>query len=148
MKNSRRILRDYIPSDLESLAILTTELGYPTTTSEMEVRLKEISENQNCRTIVVEHDKQVVGFMGMTKNQSWENNGCFLRIQALVISANYRKLGVGKLLIEFAESFAREINAKSIVLNCGNREERDSAHKFYVSVGFEAKSIGYKKSVL
>ena len=148
MKNSSLILRDCIPADIESLATLTTELGYPTTVSEMEARLIEISKNPNCRTIVAEQDVQIVGYMGLLKSSSWEHNECFVRIQALVVKSEYRKCGVGKLLIEFAESFAREINAKSIVLNCGNREERNSAHKFYVSVGFEAKSIGYKKVVL
>jgi hypothetical protein len=56
MKNSSLILRDCIPADIESLATLTTELGYPTTVSEMEARLIEISKNPNCRTIVAEQD--------------------------------------------------------------------------------------------
>jgi GNAT superfamily N-acetyltransferase len=148
MKNSSIILRDYIPSDLESLAILTTELGYPTSVSEMEVRLKEISENPNCRTIVAEQDSHVIGYMGLLKSSSWEHNECYVRIQALVVKSEYRKFGVGKSLIAYAESWGREAGARSIVLNCGNREERNSAHKFYHSVGFEAKSTGYKKDVL
>ena len=148
MKNSSLILRDCIPADIESLATLTTELGYPTAASEMEVRLKEISENPNCRTIVAEQDEQIVGYMGLLKSSSWEHNECFVRIQALVVKSDYRKFGVGKSLIAYAESWGREIGARSITLNCGNREERAAAHKFYVSVGFEAKSTGYKKDVL
>jgi GNAT superfamily N-acetyltransferase len=142
------LIRDYITTDLESIAILTTELGYPTTISEMEARLEEISKNPNCRTIVAEQDAQIIGYMGLLKSNSWEQNKCFVRIQALVVKSEYRKFGVGKSLIAYAESWGREIGARSIALNCGNREERDSAHKFYLSVGFEAKSTGYKKDVL
>ena len=142
------LIRDYILSDLESLAILTTELGYPTTVSEMEARLVEISKNPNCRTIVAENETQVIGYIGLLKSNSWEHNECYVRIQALVVKSEYRKYGIGKSLIAYAESWGREVGARSIVLNCGNREERNSAHKFYVSVGFEAKSTGYKKDVL
>jgi GNAT superfamily N-acetyltransferase len=142
------LVRDYIPSDIESLAMLTAELGYPTTASEMEVRLKEISENPNCRTIVAEQDSHVIGYMGLLKSSSWEHNECYVRIQALVVKSEYRKYGIGKSLIAHAESWGREMGASSIILNCGNREERDSAHKFYLSVGFEAKSTGYKKEIL
>lgn len=147
MKSSNLILRDYIPSDLESLSFLTTELGYPTTVSEMEARLVEISKNPNCRTIVAEQDSQVIGYMGLLKSISWEHNECFVRIQALVVKSEYRKYGIGKSLIAYAESWGREIGARSIVLNCGTRAERDPAHRFYPSVGFEAKSIGYKKEI-
>lgn len=147
MKSSNLILRDYIPSDIESLAILTTELGYPTTVSEMETRLVEISKDPNCRTIVAEEGEQIVGYMGMLKSASWEHNECFVRIQALIVKSEYRKNGIGKSLIEFAEFWGRELGARSIVLNCGNRAVRDSAHRFYPSVGFEAKSIGYKMDI-
>lgn len=148
MKILNITLRNFIITDLESLAILTTELGYPTTVSEMEARLKEISENPNCRTIVAEQDSRVIGYIGLLKSSSWEHNECFVRIQALVVKSEYRKYGVGKSLIAYAETWGREIGARSIALNCGNREERNSAHKFYVAVGFEAKSTGYIKDAL
>jgi GNAT superfamily N-acetyltransferase len=141
------IVRECIFSDIESLAILTTELGYPTTVSDMESRLTEISKNPNCRTIVAEINSVVVGYIGLLKSTSWEQNGCFIRIQALCVKSEYRKLGVGKALIDYAETWGKEISAKSLVLNSGNREERASAHKFYPKIGFEAKSTGYKKDI-
>lgn len=141
-------IRDYFHSDLESLAMLTTELGYPTTVSEMKARLVEISKNPNCRTIVAEHDSKIVGYMGLLKSTSWEQNDFFIRIQALVVKSEFRKYGIGKSLISFAESWGREIGARLIALNCGIREERDSAHKFYAKIGFETKSIGYKKDLI
>jgi GNAT superfamily N-acetyltransferase len=108
------LVRDYIATDLESITILTNELGYPTTASEMEMRLEEISKNINCRTIVVEHETRVIGYMGLLKSSSWEHNECFVRIQALVVKSEYRKFGVRKSLTAYAESWGREIGARSI----------------------------------
>lgn len=142
------IIRNFISSDLEYLAILTTELGYPTTISEMKTRLNEIYKNPNCQTIVAEIDNQVVGYIGLLKSTSWEQNGCFIRIQALCVKSEYRKLGIGKALIDYAEFWGKEIGAKLLALNCGNREERASAHLFYPKIGFEAKSTGYKKDII
>lgn len=147
MNISNISLRDYILADIESLAMLTTELGYPTTVSEMKARLVEISKNPNCKTIVAEQDSKIVGYMGLLKSTSWEQNDCFVRIQALVVKSEFRKYGIGKSLISYAESWGREIGARLIALNCGIREERDSAHKFYAKIGFETKSIGYKKNI-
>jgi GNAT superfamily N-acetyltransferase len=140
-------LRESLPTDLLTLASLCTELGYPTSTEDMTARTAEISLQPNSKTVVAEVNNQIVGFMGITKCLSWEQNGCFVRIQALVVSEQYRKLGIGKSLIDYAESWAKEMDAKHLVLNCGNRPERDSAHKFYSKIGFEAKSMGYKREL-
>jgi GNAT superfamily N-acetyltransferase len=142
------ILRQSLPTDLITLALLCTELGYPTTIEDMSLRMAEISLQTNSKTIVAEINNQVVGFMGMSKNIFWEQNGHYVRIQVLVVSEKYRKQGIGKSLIDYAESWARDIDAKLLALNCGNRPERESAHNFYPKMGFEAKSTGYKKIIL
>lgn len=147
MKILNITLRNFILIDIESLATLTTELGYPTTIEDMTSRMSEILQQPNSKTIVAELHGQIVGFMGMSKNLSWESNNCSLRIQALVVSEEYRKLGVGKALIDFAESYAKEIKAKSLILNCGNRYDREIAHRFYTALGFEAKTTGYRKEI-
>lgn len=141
------ILREPFLADIISLAALCEELGYPTSAEEMSLRMSRISEQENCKTIVAEVDDKIVGFMGMSINSSWEQNESYLRIQALVVSAKYRKLKIGKQLICFAENWAKENNMKAINLNCGNRPERENAHKFYTTMGFEAKSTGYRKII-
>lgn len=141
-------LREFQDEDIKAMAELTTQLGYPTTIEEIEIRMDKIYLQPNSKTIVAELNSEVVGYLGMTKNIPWESNDSFLRIQALIVSENFRKLGIGKLLIEYAVrrgGYACKIQAKSIALNCGNRSERESAHKFYPKLGFEAKSTGYKK---
>lgn len=96
-------------------------------------------------TFVAVVDEKVVGYIGLTKNYFWEQDGHFIRIQALVVDKELRRFGIGQKLIEAAETIARQINAKIIVLNCGNRDERQSAHQFYPRMGFQPKSTGYVK---
>ena len=140
-------IREYQVKDMDSLAILTSQLGYPTTIEEMSLRMSHITKQANCRTIIAEFDGKVVGYIGVVKSPFWEQNGHYIRIQALIVDSDYRNSGIGKALINYAESWGREVGAKLIALNCGNRPERENAHKFYTAMGFEAKSTGYRKQI-
>ncbi|UYZ15549.1 GNAT family N-acetyltransferase [Brevibacillus sp. WF146] len=53
---------------------------------------------------------------------------------ALVVDSKIRNQGIGKMLVNEAEKWAKEQGAISIGLNSGNRKERQNAHRFYVSV--------------
>ena len=61
----------------------------------------------------------------------WKKNGCYIKIQALIVSEKARMSGVGKALIKCSEAWAKENNAELIALTCGNKNERESAHMFY-----------------
>lgn len=138
-------VRAFLPKDAEALATLTTELGYPTTTAQMTTRMEAISALADHWTFVAVSEGVIAGYVGMSKQFFWEQDGHFIRIQALVVKKEFRRHGVGKLLIETAEQLAGFNDAKMLMLNCGNREERQSAHLFYPEMGFEAKSTGYVK---
>jgi predicted N-acetyltransferase YhbS len=132
-------------ADFQQVANLMVELGYPTTIDEMQKRLKDIQAHGNYKTLVAVKNKEIVGMIGLVKNFMWEQNGCYIRIQALVVKQADRQSGVGKKLIEAAEIWANEKGASFIALNCGNRKEREAAHQFYPKIGFTAKSTGYIK---
>lgn len=145
MTQDNILIRDFQITDVNSLTDLTGELGYATTVEQMTTRMERILQLENYRTFVAVFDNIIVVYIGLNKNYFWEQDGCFVRIQALVVHTDYRRLGVGQKLIDAAENFARETDAKLIVLNCGNREERGAAHKFYPEMGFEPRSTGYVK---
>ena len=140
-------LRDFQQEDLHDLADLMTELGYPTTPQEMQGRMSSIISNKNYKTIVATSRNQVVGVIGLVSNFLWEQNGFYVRIQALVVQQNFRRQGVGQLLIAQAEKWAIETGAAFIALNCGDREARQAAHQFYTKMHFERKSFGYVKQL-
>lgn len=141
------ILRNATPGDVPALADLITQLGYLTTAEQMAVRFAAISSHPDYRTIVAEDETGVVGLIAMSKNLSWEYDGCYVRIIALVVSQSAREWGVGEQLIGAAEHWATEIGATRLILNCGNRPERAAAHQFYPKIGFTATTTGYSKRI-
>jgi len=59
------LIREAVQEDVGQLAVLMEELGYPTTTDEMESRFSKISSNSLYNTQVVEKDGVIVGMIGM-----------------------------------------------------------------------------------
>jgi N-acetylglutamate synthase-like GNAT family acetyltransferase len=117
MYNMEIFTRAFNWNNIEALASLTNELGYETTVADMKVRMENILTNSNYKTIVATINDKIVGYIGLNKNFFWEQNGHFIRVQALVVKAECRKGGVGRKLIESAEAWAKEVDAKLIVLN-------------------------------
>ncbi|MGL6068994.1 MAG: GNAT family N-acetyltransferase, partial [Sediminibacterium sp.] len=117
------IIREFELKDIPYLTSLTKELGYDTTADQMTERISNIMKLNNYWTLVAVAEDMVMGYIGLIKNYFWEQDGPYLRVQALVVNADYRKLGVGQKLIQAAEQLAKNHNIKTIVLNCTNREE-------------------------
>ena len=147
MPDTDRKIRDAEAADLPSLAELMNELGYATSVADMKIRFQNISNHADYKTLIALEGHEIVGMVGVTKNYSYEQNGIFARVVALVTKSAYRRSGVGKCLIEAAENWAREIGAAKLLVNCGNREERTTAHSFYKNFGYEIKSSGYVKGL-
>lgn len=61
----------------------------------------------------------------------------------LVVNKKHRKYGIGKKLIDRAKEIIRDQDGNTLVLNSGNRIDREDAHKFYFDNGFSAKSTGF-----
>lgn len=148
MENEIVLFRPYHRDDVGSLAVLTSQLGYTTSLEDMQSRMESIEPLNDYKTIVAVLGKRVVGYIALHKGFFWEQNGCFIRIQALVVLNSHREKGIGRGLIKQAEIWAHEMEAQSILLNCGARPERDTAHQFYYSVGFQKKSVGYCKQII
>ncbi|MES2478714.1 MAG: GNAT family N-acetyltransferase [Bacteroidota bacterium] len=144
---SELLIRDFRPNDVEALCRLTIELGYPTTADEMKQRMNCILQNPDYKTILATSQTEVLGYIGMFKCLFWEQNGCYIKVQSLVVSSSARRQGIGETLLEEAEKWGRAIGAKLITLNSGNRAERFAAHQFYPAQGYEAKSTGYVKLI-
>ena len=59
-------------------------------------------------------------------------------IENVVTSADFRRLGIGRKLMDLAVEFARECGCYKVTLQSGIKREK--AHKFYESVGFDGDS--------
>lgn len=140
-------IREAEIKDIVALTDLMNELGYETTADEMKTRFTNIQNHPDHKTFVAVVNGQIAGMAGMTKNYSYEQNDIYIRVIALVVNHAFRKKGVGKVLMETSEAWAKEIGANAVLLNCGNREERTAARQFYQKIGYEIKSSGFVKKL-
>lgn len=147
MDESTLIIRQADKGDINSLIVLMNTLGYNTTAEEMSKRFTNILLQPNYHTLVACYNGVVRGMIGASHHYFYEQNGTYVRIVALVTLPDYRKMGIGQALLQAVESWAKKIGATSILLNCGNREERKTAHEFYCKRGLEAKTTGYLKKL-
>lgn len=147
MSNSKVKVRDAGQEDIPALAGLMNELGYQTSVDQMQERFKGIAAHPDYKTIVAVLDGEVVGMGGLAKGIYYEKNGSYLRIVAFVVKSTHRSQGVGKLLLDAAEKWAVEQGLNTVLINCGNREERKPSHAFYEKMGYTVKSLGFIKKM-
>ncbi|ATP42428.1 GNAT family N-acetyltransferase [Solibacillus sp. R5-41] len=124
-----------------------SELGYPTTLEDLNMRFDLLQKHGDYETLVAVKNNQVLGFAGVCKALAFEFSGIYVRILAFIVSSNQRKQGIGTKLLKACEEWAIMQGAETITLNSGNREERQMAHNFYVSNGYVGKSTGFSKKI-
>ncbi|WOE40571.1 GNAT family N-acetyltransferase [Acinetobacter chinensis] len=133
--------------DIAQLTALLDELGYPVSVENLQKRLKIIAHEPYYFTFVACDAQKVIGFMGCIKQYAWQYDGFLLRIEALIIKQEYRNQGLGHQFLSFIEDFAHEHAIHQIILNSGNRPERQAAHAFYLQNGFSISSTGFSKKI-
>ncbi|HJT44715.1 MAG TPA: GNAT family N-acetyltransferase [Chthoniobacterales bacterium] len=126
-------------ADAAPLAELMTELGYPTRTSEMEMRMEAISADKNYATFVALTEGKICGMIGTSTRYSYEHNSAGAVIMALIVSENARGRGVGHALIKAAEEDLTERNIRRVAVYSHFR--RTDAHEFYEKVGYTKNGI-------
>ncbi|MFQ3838380.1 GNAT family N-acetyltransferase [Staphylococcus pseudoxylosus] len=142
-----RLFEEQDLNKIKELLVLYEQLGYPTITEDLFNRLKKIYSHEDYYLLLLIKDDVIIGLSGMCKMIFYEKNGEYMRLLAFVINSNYREKGYGRLLLKESEILATQLGCKAITLNSGNRVERDSAHSFYKSNGFENKSSGFSKNL-
>jgi ribosomal protein S18 acetylase RimI-like enzyme len=143
-KNNVRI-REAKLSDASELAVLMCELGYETTRTEMQTRLKLIFANPAYKTFVAISDGLVCGMVGTITCPSYEHNDPGGRILALVTLSAARRRGIGRALIATAERDFAQRGITRVALN--TQLTREDAHKFYETLGYERNGWRFVKNL-
>ena len=128
-------IRNANRKDAHALALLAAELGYPTTTAEMESRLLRIIPDRH-HAIFIAEDQAPIGWIQVCLVDSLEG-GRFAQILGLVISQNQRRSGAGTQLVGKAEEWAKENDCYRIRVR--TNIVRSEAHSFYTKLGFNLK---------
>lgn len=90
-------------------------------------------------------DGHVVGLIGLQLMFPLNLNCWIGEIQELVVLPQMRGLNIGKALLDWAESKAREQGACQIELSSG--KVRTQAHRFYLREGYQESHFRFKKTL-
>jgi ribosomal protein S18 acetylase RimI-like enzyme len=138
-------IRDAKLSDAAELAALMCELGYETTSAEMESRLVSILKDARYKTLVALKDEKICGMIGTLSGSSYLHNDLNGRIIALVVSRELRRRGIGARLIAAAEKNFAQRGITRVTLT--TRFEREKAHQFYEKLGYSRTGFRFAKNL-
>jgi len=120
--------------DVDSVAALITQLGYPSKPQDIARRFPRIDGRDDQALLVADDGTSVVGWMHVGAHPYLESDGS-AEILGLVVAEGQRSRGVGAALVSAAELWAAEHGCQ--VLRVRSRITRDRAHAFYERAGFE-----------
>ena len=123
--------------DTDALAVceLSRQLGYPLDSGQFLGRLLMLRENPNHSLWVMEaaekgvcafaHFERVVGMVHVPR----------LDVNALIIDERFRRKGLAKRFMLYAESYARTEDLTQVYLTCNIA--RTETHDFYDAMGYQ-----------
>jgi GNAT superfamily N-acetyltransferase len=138
-------LRAAAPADVDRIAALFTDEGYPSGPSDIVERLARFASPQS-RVIVADHDGEILGFIAIHAIPRFEHSDRVLRIMALVVDPGVRERGIGRLLMEEAERVGAELGAAFVEVTAGHH--RPDAFRLYEELGYDASVAAYLRKRL
>jgi len=128
------IIRMMGGEDVDRVADLLTQLGYPATAQQVARRCTLFDGRGDQALLVADDGNGVVGWMHVGAHPSLESDES-IEILGLVVADGQRSRGIGAALVSAAESWALERGCR--VIRVRSRVTRDRAHAFYERGGFQ-----------
>ena len=122
-------------TDLQRLAELAGQLGYPTSVEQMKARLREVQKDRDAACFVAEDGGgRVLGWthLSVTPLLEVERRA---EVNGLVVDEVARSRGAGAVLLRAGEKWARGKKCKGMSVRSNVIRER--AHGFYLRNGYE-----------
>lgn len=134
LKRAEVEIRAASPMDVQKIAVLCEQLGYQSTLDDVRPRLMNVLKDDS-HIIYVAHPPEgaVIGWIHAHVYPLIQNN-LFAEIGGIVIDEDYRKSGIGRLLMDTVEKWARMKGCLGVNLRA-NVLRRD-AHVFYENIGY------------
>jgi GNAT superfamily N-acetyltransferase len=127
------LLREARADDAAELARLTMELGYPVSEETMLARLHMLLPHPDHHITVAATGGALCGWIAAEHRRTLES-GERIEIVGLVVDANYRGSGVGRMLVADAEQWARRSGFETIAVR--SNIAREASHPFYARLGY------------
>jgi ribosomal protein S18 acetylase RimI-like enzyme len=126
--------------------LVKNELGYTNLEKEQfESRFNLILSDKNIATFLAKKDGATIGFISLRRGITFEIDGEYVQITDFAVKSSFQSSGIGTMLLQHAESYAKANNIHHLTLNCGF--QRLASHAFYERKGFTKKSYSFKKYI-
>ena len=122
------------PDDAQQIADLLGQLGYKSTSQQVDRRLANMTAETGQHVLVAELEGKVVGLTTLNIRHVISGDAPFARIASVVVAESLRSRGIGGRLIDAVESIAREAGCERIEVTSGAHRPR--AHEFYLRRGY------------
>ncbi len=126
-------LRSARVDDAGEISRLTAHLGYDVPAADVSARLSRLLAREDQQFLIAELDGRPVGWIHVGVAEYLET-GAFAAVNGLVVDRDVRSRGVGQLLLERAEEWARDRGVPLIRL--WSTTSREGAHRFYERHGY------------
>jgi GNAT superfamily N-acetyltransferase len=126
------VIRPAQSSDTTAILQLTRQLGYEVDETAASARLSRILTRRDQQVLVASAD-EIVGWIHVLLSEYVESDAAAV-IGGLVVDRSHRRQGVGRLLVEGAEAWARRESCSIVRLQSSST--RADAHRFYEGLGY------------
>jgi GNAT superfamily N-acetyltransferase len=131
-------------SDAQALSELLTQLGYPSSASEIAGRLDALANFPSAVALVaVNGFGEVVGLVTGHLFPSIHDNQPVAWLTTLVVLDDARGAGIGSSLVKHIEEWATQKGAKRLAVTSGTHREK--AHAFYEKREYERTGVRFGK---
>jgi len=140
-----RTIRRAGAADAESIGILYNELNTLSVPSVLPERIATIANSEHTHLLVCEDGGNVIAtaLVCLCQDVMFDSQP-FALIENVVVSADYKREGIGKSMMDYIEAFCVEQDCSKIMLQTSskNRDARD----FYTALGYDPDAkIGFIK---
>lgn len=121
------------------------QLGYRATVDGLK---RNLTEYKNAVWVAV-LNHQVVGCIAFHILPQFHSDEKHMRIVSLIVDREHRKMGIGKLLLDWAEESALKMNCSVVELTCAAHRKSSGAHNFYSAQGFlaDGEKVYFRKKL-
>jgi GNAT superfamily N-acetyltransferase len=138
-------IREGEVKDSREIAILLTELGYPSTAAFAADKIQQQLAHPDARLLVAVDAGHVLGFVSLHFMVQLALPGEFCRISYFCVGQQWRRQGVGDALERTVQTIARDRECDRIEVHC--HERRTAAHQFYGNQGYSESPQYLMKSI-
>ena len=128
------VIRRARKQDAAAIAGLAGQLGYPSTPAEIEKRLARVLPESSHALFVAEMPGGGIGGWLHVFGYHVLESDPRAEVSGLVVDANARGTGIGRMLMQSAEDWARQQGYTSVTLR--SNIIRHEAHAFYRRLGY------------